>query len=95
MRRDGLQELGRMTQQALEPVHQLQVLRHAAKRTESLVGIQEPARQPISVPGGFRRERDNPALHSLLIGLPGSIEQGFGNQLGQDDIPSFGPLTAE
>ena len=84
-----------MAQQELEPVHQLPVLRNAAKLADSLVGIQEPVRQPIFVSGRGLRERDHPALHCLFIGLPGSIEQRFRNQFGQDDVASFGPLTAE
>ena len=71
-----------MAQQALEPVHQLQVLGHAAKRTDSLVGIQAPARERVSIRGG-------------LLRLPDSIEQRFGYELGQDDIVIFGPVTAE
>ena len=84
-----------MAQQALEPVHQLPMLRHAAKRMDVLVRIQKPARQPISVGGGFRRERDVAALDQPLIGLPDGIEQRFGNELGQDDVASVGPLTVE
>src|SRR5580700_273651 len=94
MRRDSLQEPDWVAQQALEPEHQLQVLSHAAKRTDSLVGIQAPARERVSIRGGLRRECDDPALHRLLIGLPDSIEQRFGYELGQDDIASFGPVTA-
>ena len=84
-----------MAKQPLQPEHQLGVLRNAAKLTDSLVGVQAAARQMIPVPGGFGREFDAPALHRLLIGPPGRFEQRFGNQPGQDDVASFGPMTAE
>jgi hypothetical protein len=95
MRRDGLQKLGGTAQQKPEPIGQPRALHHAAEGMDALVGIQEPTRQPVSFPDGLRWERDDAAFDRLLIGLPSSIQEHCGNELGENDISRCGPLTAD